>query len=103
MIIVTPEAAAQIKKSAVLSDAQDVPLRIAVERKADGSFHYAMGFDDQPRPGDLAVESEGVALVVNGISEPLLKGTMLDFIDLDGAMEFVFMNPNDPQYKPPQV
>ncbi len=25
----------------------------------------------------------------------------LDFVDLDGKMEFVFMNPNDPNYKPP--
>jgi len=29
-------------------------------------------------------------------------GMMIDYIDLDGTMEFVFMNPNDPNYKAPQ-
>lgn len=103
MITVTPEAAAQIRVSAEQGNAADLPLRIAIERKADGRFHYLMGFDDQLRPGDQRVESAGVVMVVDGVSQPLANGLMLDYVELDGAMEFVFMNPNDPSYQPPQV
>lgn len=102
MITVTPEAAAQIKVSAQQGNTGDMPLRIAVERKEDGKFHYQMGFDDQLRPGDQRVESEGVIMVIDGISQPLANGLMLDFVELNGNMEFVFMNPNDPNYTPPQ-
>ncbi|CAA6806938.1 MAG: Iron-sulfur cluster assembly accessory protein [uncultured Thiotrichaceae bacterium] len=102
MITVTPEAAAQIKVSAQQGNTGDMPLRISIERKEDSKFHYQMGFDDQLRPGDQRVESEGITMVVDGISLPLANGLMLDFVELDGTMEFVFMNPNDPNYTPPQ-
>lgn len=102
MIKITPAAAAQIQVSAEQGNAEGLPLRIAVERKDDGSFHYMMGFDDQQRPGDMHLESEGVKLVVNAVSEPFANGLMLDFVDIDGNMEFIFLNPNDPSYQPPQ-
>jgi len=102
MITVTPEAAAQIKVSIEQGNTGDIPLRIAIEHKEDGRFHYLMGFDDQLRPGDQRVESEGITMVVDGISQPLANGLMLDFVELESTMEFVFMNPNDPNYTPPQ-
>lgn len=102
MITLTAEAAAQVRVSAEQGQTGDIPLRIAVDRKDDGSFHYMMGFDDQLRPGDQRVESEGVVMVIDGVSQPLANGMMMDFVELDGNMEFVFMNPNDPQYQPPQ-
>ncbi|MGB0847594.1 MAG: HesB/IscA family protein [Thiolinea sp.] len=101
MITVTPEAAQQIRVSAQQGNAQELALRIAIERKEDGKFHYMMGFDDKLRPGDQRVDSNGISLVVDGVSMPLANGLMLDYVDLDGNMEFVFMNPNDPNYKPP--
>ncbi|MEZ5451155.1 MAG: iron-sulfur cluster biosynthesis family protein [Thiolinea sp.] len=102
MITITPEAAEQIRISAAQGQTGDMPLRIAVERQEDGHFHYMMGFDDQLRPGDQRIESAGIILVVDGVSQPLANGLMLDFVDMDGTLEFVFMNPNDPNYTPPK-
>lgn len=102
MITVTPEAAKQIRKASEQSLAQGLPLRIAVNRDADGLFQYRMGFDDEFQVGDISVEAEGITILIDADSQALCQGMMLDFVNLDGNMEFVFMNPNDPHYRPPQ-
>lgn len=102
MMTITPEAITQIKISAEHSQAQGLPLRIAAERQANGHFHYQMGFDDAQQVGDVLLELEGVSVILDADSTRLLTGAWLDFVDLDGQMEFVFMNPNDPHYRPPQ-
>lgn len=102
MIKVSPEAATQINLSIRETGAEGMPLRVAVEPKEDGTFHYQMGFDDSTKYGDSTFESEGVSLVVDAASGDLVNGMLIDYIDLDGTMEFVFMNPNDPNYKPPE-
>ncbi|MFM2317663.1 MAG: hypothetical protein RLZZ215_284 [Pseudomonadota bacterium] len=103
MMTITPEAITQIQVSALHSKAQGLPLRIAAERKADGHFHYQMGFDEAQQQGDVLLTLDGVSVIIDADSAALLNGAWLDFIDLEGKMEFVFMNPNDPYYRPPQV
>jgi iron-sulfur cluster assembly accessory protein len=102
MYTVSPEAAAQIKISIAETGMDGQPLRVAVEKNEAGEFHYQMGFDDSSKYGDSHFVSEGVKLVADAASGDLLNGMMIDYIDLDGTMEFVFMNPNDPNYKAPQ-
>ena len=102
MITLTAEAARQIKASASAGNTQNMALRIAVRRESDGSLKYAVGFDDtKGNPGDKHFESEGVSMVVANTSADLLDGTRIDYVKLDsGEMGFVFLNPNDPAYKP---
>ena len=101
MITVTPAAAKQIRHSAKEGRMEGMPLRIAVTRNPDGSLHYGMGFDDTGRDTDTTFESEGIQIVVAPNSLPLLDGTTIDFVELEpGKFEFIFMNPNDPNYKP---
>jgi iron-sulfur cluster assembly accessory protein len=102
MITVTPDAAKQIKVSMEESKIEDLPLRIAIKQLENGNFHYAMGFDDQTEEGDSTISTEGVDIVLDGHTQALAKGMMLDFVELEGKMEFIFLNPNDPQYRPPQ-
>lgn len=101
LLTITPAAAEQVQLSREQSNAADLMLRIAIEHKPDGSFHYIMGFDEQQRAGDQVLETEAGKLVVDADSVPRAQGMTLDYIDLNGRMEFVFMNPNDPNYKPP--
>lgn len=103
MITVTAPAAAQIRTASVQGNAIGLPLRLAIQKKPDGGFHYLMGFDDQEKDGDQKIESEGVTLVVDTESQPLVAGMTLDFVELEGKLEFVFINPNDPHYRPPQA
>ena len=95
MFTVSEAAAAQVKISLSEAGNKSEPLRIAVEQKEDGIFHYQMGF------GDTKFQSEGVEFVVDAASGPMVSGMLIDYIDMDGKMEIVFMNPNDPQYKAP--
>lgn len=103
MITITSAAAAQIRAAAKQGRMEGMALRIAAQRNADGQIQYAMGFDDSTRNDDTRFTSEGVDLVVAATSTMLLEGTTLDFVELEpGRSEFIFMNPNDPNYRPPQ-
>jgi len=101
MITVTPAAAAQIKLSAEQGKTEGMSLRIAATRNADNSIHYGMGFDES-KEDDVTVTSEDIDIVLSAGSAELLKDTTIDFVELEPEkFQFIFMNPNDPDYKPP--
>ena len=103
-IEVTKAAADQIRKSALESKLDDTPLRIAATRHADNSIHYGLGFDDidSGKEKDHHFESNGVEIVVAESSLKLLRGTTIDFVEMEPKQfRFVFLNPNDPNYSPP--
>lgn len=103
MITVTSAAAAQIRSAAKQGHMEGMALRIAAQRSADGTIQYAMGFDDSARSDDTRFTCEGIELVIASTSTILLDGTTLDYVELEpGRSEFIFMNPNDPNYRPPQ-
>ncbi len=103
MISVTPAAAQQIRESARQGNMQGMPLRVAVTRLEDGSFHYALGFDDTSREGDNLFSSEGIDIVVAPHSLPMLDGTVIDYVEIDGNNEIIFVNPNDPAQQQPET
>jgi iron-sulfur cluster assembly protein len=95
MITVTRDAATQIRTAADQAQAAGLALRIAARRDADGSIHYAMGFDET-REQDLSVTCEGIELVVSPGETDLLAGLTLDFVEYErGDFRFIFINPND--------
>lgn len=101
MIKLTPAAASQIKLSAQQGKTGDMPLRIAATKNSDDSIHYGMGFDES-KENDISTVSEDINIIVSPVSAELLKDTTLDFVELEpGKQQFIFMNPNDPNYTPP--
>jgi len=95
MITITPSAAQQIRIAATQSDSDEMGLRIAARRAADGSLDYAMGFDEA-RGDDVVLTSEGIALVVSPQQRDLLDGMTLDYVEFEaGDFRFIFVNPND--------
>lgn len=105
-ISVTETAAEQIKKAALESQVDELPLRLAASKQADGSLHYGMGFDDVGNTDgkDYSYESNGVKIVVAESSHALLTGTTIDYVELEPKQfHFVFLNPNDPNYEPPET
>lgn len=104
MITVTPQAAKQILQSRDESGDESGKdrLRLAAKRLADGSFDYAMGFDN-PQQHDQQANSNGVSVIIAPTSLEFLRGATLDYVELQpGQCQFIFMNPNDPTYIPPQ-
>ncbi len=101
-ITVTEAAAKQIGETAKQGEMQGMTLRIAAKRKQDGSIDYAMGFDEA-KQNDDRIEASGINIVVAPTSAELLNGMTLDFVALEsGTTEFIFLNPNDPHYIPPE-
>ena len=101
MITVSKAAAEQILDSTKQGDSAGLKLRLAANQKDDGSLDYVMGFEDRDLDDDIYFDSEGVKIVVSASSFELLKGTELDYVKLDDndEMQFIFKNPNDPNYK----
>ncbi|MCB1875904.1 MAG: iron-sulfur cluster assembly accessory protein [Chromatiales bacterium] len=98
MFKVTAAAAKQIQHAAREGGTEGMALRMAAERKPDGSLHYMMGFDDRSDT-DISVVSEGVEIVISPAYKDLLNGTTLDFVEIEpGDHRFIFMNPNDANY-----
>ena len=90
---VTPKAAAQIRK-AIAKRGSGVGLRLAVKTSGCSGYAYALEFADAAGADDLAFESEGVQLLVEAKSLPLIDGTQLDWVR-EGLNEgFKFHNPN---------
>jgi len=101
MFKVTQAAAAQVQVAAQQGGMDGLALRIAAEKRSDGSIDYRMGFDEA-RDDDIELASEGVKIVMAPEYVPLLDAAMLDFVELDeGDFQFIFINPEDSNYSPP--
>ena len=108
MIDMTDSAVEQIKKAHTQANGAPpeggkpkIVLRIAVKRAQDGAFEYTMGFD-QETDDDLVNRKKGVTIVGSPAYAEMLRGATLDFVELEpGDFQFIFLNPNDPNYVPP--
>lgn len=101
-IKLTAAAVAQIRKSAGDSGIERAAIRVAAKRLDDGSIDYAMGFDEEEE-SDTTSEYDDLMVLVAPSSIDLLSGAVLDFVELDGGeRQFIFLNPNDPTYVPPE-
>ncbi len=102
MITITPAASKQIQASASQSGMEKPALRIAAKRMPAGNIDYGMGFDDHERDNDLVFKTGGIEVVIEPASADLLKNAVLDYVEMEpGEHRFIFMNPNDPDYRPP--
>jgi iron-sulfur cluster assembly protein len=92
-VSVTPKAANQIRK-ALLKRGGGLGLRVAVKTSGCSGYAYALEFADATSAEDVAFESEGVQLLIEARSLPLVDGTQLDWVR-EGLNEgFKFNNPN---------
>lgn len=101
IITISPAALAQIKQAASQHDDEGLCLRIAAKETADESIDYGMGFDTE-KEGDARVEFDGITVLIAPSNLELLNGAHLDYVEIEpGKFHFIFLNPNDPNYKPP--
>ena len=92
-VSLTSAAARHVAKS-LTKRGKGIGLRLAVKTSGCSGFAYALEFVDSANPEDLLFDTNGVKLVVDPRSLPLLEGTELDFVR-EGLNEgFKFNNPN---------
>lgn len=102
MFKVTSAAAEQVRKAAQQGGTEGMALRLAAQQLPDGSIDYRMGFDD-PSEEDIRFTCEGVDVVMTPEQVPLLDQAVMDFVEIEpGTFQFIFMNPKDAHYSPPE-
>ena len=92
-IDLTSSAAARV---AAIAAKQGKPaiLRLAVEGGGCSGFQYRFGLADAVEADDIAVERDGVTLVVDDVSIDLVRGSAVDFVSDLGGKAFKVTNPN---------
>ena len=101
MFTVTRAAAKQVRRAAASGDVEELALRVAATRTGDGGIDYRMGFDEIGA-GDKVFSANGIDVVITAGDEALLDTAVLDYVEIeDGDRRFIFLNPNDPHYRPP--
>jgi len=102
IITFSPAAIAQIKTNLQDSEHGDMALRIAANMNADETINYGMGFDET-KEDDAQFTFEGVNFLVSPDCLELLNGAHVDYVEIEEEQHhFIFLNPNDPNYKPPK-
>ena len=93
-IIFTSNAAGKVSEMLVEEGDATLKLRVYVTGGGCSGFQYSFAFDDQVAEDDLALEKEGVTLLVDAMSYQYLVGATIDYQEgLEGA-RFVITNPN---------
>ena len=92
-IALTPSAAARVSAIAGKQGRKPI-LRLAVNGGGCAGFQYRFGLADEIEPGDLAVEQDGVTLVVDETTLDLVRGGAVDYVESLGGAAFQVTNPN---------
>jgi iron-sulfur cluster insertion protein len=92
-ITVSAEAAAQIARI-IASEGEAKMLRVSVSGGGCSGFQYGFDLVDQKNDDDLAIERNGITVLVDSISQNYMEGSEIHFADdLIGAA-FQIRNPN---------
>ncbi len=89
---VTDRAFARLAEIAAMTG-ESRPLRVAVEGGGCSGFQYEITLGD-PAEGDLVLERDGQKVLIDEISLPFLKDSVIDFTDELVGARFVVQNPN---------
>lgn len=90
----TDAAAKKVKNLISDEENSELKLRVYITGGGCSGFQYGFTFDDQMNDGDMTIEKQGVALVVDPMSLQYLVGGSVDYTEgLEGS-RFIVTNPN---------
>src|SRR5579859_5735822 len=93
-IEVTPPAREQMLKLLSKHQKQGQALRIFVQGGGCSGLTYGMTFDKRETGDEVAFDDEGLTVVVDRASAPLLEGLKVDYLLGLEASGFKIYNPN---------
>jgi iron-sulfur cluster assembly protein len=92
-LIVTPDAIAHLK-SALSRNTDATAVRLGVKTSGCSGYAYVVDYAIAPTEQDLQLSFDGLPVVVDPLSQPLLSGTEID-LRVEGVNRALrFINPN---------
>ncbi|MDC8011728.1 HesB/IscA family protein [Tahibacter soli] len=92
-ISLTP-AARQRMQDFLARDAAAVAVRFGVKRTGCSGYSYTVDLAESIDGDDRVFDQDGVRIVIDAKSLPLVDGTAIDFVKSGLNAAFVFENPN---------
>lgn len=89
----TDAAVGKIKELEQLPEAAGKSLRIFVQGGGCSGYEYGFTFDER-QDDDVVVEQDGIEVLVDEMSLPLLSGSVVDFTQSLMSSGFSVQNPN---------
>ncbi|MEX5215027.1 MAG: iron-sulfur cluster insertion protein ErpA [Nitrospiraceae bacterium] len=92
MITVTDVAADKIKEL-MLEEKDVVGLRVYVRGGGCHGYQYGMAFENKIGEDDTVIEKNGIQVILDPQSAPLLSGAEVDYVDSLQGSGFAVKNP----------
>ena len=94
MISISSLAAEKLKDILVEQGDEGASLRVILMPGANGGAQYMLALEQEAKVDDTVVRTEGVSILIDPDSAPLMEGAEIDY--MDGLMRsgFVINNPN---------
>jgi len=91
---VTEAAARKAGELLGMNQKGNAAIRVFVKSGGCSGYSYGMAIDDRELEGDSIFEDQGVRIVVDKMSLPLLSGSQIDYVENMMGGGFSVNNPN---------
>ena len=94
MINISPMASEKLKEILVEQGEEGSSLRVVLMPGAHGGAQYMLALEKEAKSDDTIIDSDGVQILIDADSAPMMEGAEIDY--MDGLMRsgFVINNPN---------
>jgi iron-sulfur cluster insertion protein len=93
-IVLTDAAARKVQELILEERNPELKLRVYISGGGCSGFQYGFSFDEERAEDDIAVENDGVTLLVDPLSFQYLMGAEVDYSESLQGAQFVIRNPN---------
>ncbi len=94
MSITVTEAASRKVKQLIDEEQNDqLKLRVFVTGGGCSGFQYGFTFDEKQNDNDMAIEQDGVKIVIDALSFQYLMGSEVDYTEGLQGSRFIISNP----------
>lgn len=94
-ITITEEASVAVKNifQEKELDVNENYLRVYISGQSCSGYQYGLGLETDKRENDLVFEENGVKVLVDDVSIEYMKGSIVDFVNINGQSGFKVENP----------
>ena len=93
-LVFTAAAAGKVTELIAEEGNPELKLRVYISGGGCSGFQYGFTFDEERAEDDLAIEKDGVLLLVDPLSLQYLSGAEIDYTESLTGAQFVIRNPN---------